>query len=133
MAADAMTWIRWIGVAYLLYLGARTWSEPPGEIGAAPARPAMFWRGFMIAALNPKTLLFIAAFLPQFVVANGSIAGQLSVVGGVFLAVLLAGDLVWALSVASTRRLFDRFARVRNRLTGGFLMAAGVGLALARR
>lgn len=133
MAADALTWIRWGGVLYLLYLGVRTWREPPGDISHIQARPAMFWRGLMIAAVNPKTLLFIAAFLPQFVVQDGSIAGQLSVVAGVFLAVLLAGDLVWAMSAASSRRLLERFARVRNRITGGILVAAGVGLALARR
>ena len=133
MAADALTWIRWCGVVYLLYLGVRTWREPPGDISHIKARPTMFWRGLMIAAVNPKTLLFIAAFLPQFVIQDGSIAGQLSVVGGVFLAVLRAGDLVWAMSAASSRRLFERFARVRNRITGGVLVAAGVGLALARR
>lgn len=133
LAADTLTWIRWAGVVYLVYLGLRTWNEPAGDIGKIEARPAMFWRGCMIAALNPKTLLFIAAFLPQFVVADGGFAGQLSVVGVVYMVVLLAGDTVWAYSAASARRVFDRFARVRNRVTGGFLIAAGLGLAMARR
>lgn len=133
LAAHALTWIRWAGVAYLLYLGVRTWSKPAEDIRSIRAMPAMFWRGFMIAAVNPKTLLFIAAFLPQFVVPNGGIAGQLVVVGAVFLGVLLAGDVVWAYGAASARRVFDRYARLRNRVTGGFLVAAGLGLALARR
>jgi threonine/homoserine/homoserine lactone efflux protein len=133
LAADAMSWIRWAGVVYLVYLGVRTWNEPAGPIGNVTAAPAMFWRGFLIAVVNPKTLLFIAAFLPQFVSPAGSIAGQFAAVGAVFLAVLLAGDVGWALGAASARRVFDRFEHVRNRVTGGFLIVAGAGLALARR
>ena len=133
LAADALTWIRWAGVAYLLYLGVRTWREPAGDIRKIKAVPAMFWRGFMIAAINPKTLLFIAAFLPQFVVPDGGLAGQFVVVGAVFLGVLLAGDVVWAYGATSAQRVFDHYAHLRNRVTGGFLVAAGVGLALARK
>ena len=133
LAADALTWIRWAGVCYLVYLGIRTWNEPAEDIGKVTAAPAVFWRGFMIAAVNPKTLLFIAAFLPQFVVSNGSVTGQFAVVGAIFLTVLLFGDIIWALFAASARRLFDRHAAARNRITGGFLVAAGVGLAMARR
>lgn len=133
LAADALSWIRWAGVAYLIYLGVRTWNEPADKLSTDAAVPNMFWRGFMIAAVNPKTLLFIAAFLPQFVVDNGSVAGQLSMVAVVFLVVLLAGDTIWALTAASARKALDRFSGARNRITGGFLVAAGVGLALARR
>ena len=133
LAADALTWIRWAGVAYLVYLGIRTWHEPPEDISRVSAAPAVFWRGLIIAAVNPKTLLFIAAFLPQFVVANGSISGQFAVVGAVFLCVLLVGDVIWALSAASARKLFACYGTARNRITGGFLVAAGAGLAMARR
>ena len=50
-----------------------------------------------------------------------------------FLAVLLAGDIVWAATAGSARRLLDRYSAARNRITGGFLVAAGIGLALARK
>lgn len=133
LAAEALTWIRWAGVAYLLYLGIRTWNEPASDLNSVSAAPAIFWRGCMIAAINPKTLLFNAAFLPQFVVANGDASQQLAVVASVFLIVLLLGDLVWALGASSARRLLDRYSGARNRVTGGFLVAAGVGLALSRR
>jgi threonine/homoserine/homoserine lactone efflux protein len=49
------------------------------------------------------------------------------------MAVLLMGDLVWAFLAGSARDLLDRFANARNRITGGFLVAAGAGLALSRR
>ena len=133
LAAEALTWIRWAGVVYLVYLGVRIWNEPADDLSKVTAAPAMFWRGCMIAALNPKTLLFNAAFLPQFIVDNGSITSQLALVSAVYLAVLLFGDMIWAATAASTKRLLDRYAGARNRITGGFLVAAGVGLALSRR
>jgi threonine/homoserine/homoserine lactone efflux protein len=133
MAADALVWIRWAGVAYLVYLGVRTWNEPAGDLGTVVAAPAMFRRGCVIAAINPKTLLFNAAFLPQFVGSGGNAGIQLAVVATVFLAVVLVGDMIWALTAGSARQLLSRFSGVRNRLTGGFLVVAGVGLALSRR
>lgn len=133
LAADALTWVRWFGVAYLIYLGIRTWNEPADDLSNVTAAPAMFWRGCMIAAINPKTLLFNAAFVPQFIVADGGASGQLPVVAAVFLAVLLVGDLLWASMAGSARRVLDRYAKARNRITGSFLVAAGAGLAFVRR
>jgi len=133
LAADALVWIRWAGVAYLVYLGIRTWNEPTSDLGAVSAAPAMFWRGCMIAAINPKTLLFNAAFVPQFIVADGGASGQLAVVAAVFLTVLLVGDMLWALTAGSARKLLSQYSSTRNRVTGGFLIVAGVGLALSRR
>lgn len=132
-AAEALNWIRWAGVAYLVYLGIRTWNEPADDLGRVQAAPALFWRGVLIAAINPKTLLFIAAFLPQFVVIDGGLAGHPATVAAVFLAVLLAGDVVWAATAGSARQLLARYSAARNRITGGFLVAAGIGLALARK
>jgi threonine/homoserine/homoserine lactone efflux protein len=100
-AAEALVWIRWAGVAYLIYLGIRTWNEPASDLAGVQARPAVFWRAVMIAAINPKTLLFIAAFLPQFVVIDGGPAGHPATIAAVFLAVLLADDL----SQSNHRRL----------------------------
>ncbi len=133
LAAEVLTWIRWAGVIYLIYLGIRTWNTPAEDLGNVKAAPVIFWRAVMIAAINPKTLLFIAAFLPQFVVLGTGVMGHPATIATVFLAVLLVGDLVWALMADSARQLLDRFATARNRITGGFLVAAGVGLALSRR
>ena len=132
-AAEALLWIKWVGVAYLVYLGIRTWREPADDLSKIEAAPAMFWRGCLIAVLNPKTLLFNAAFIPQFVGAAEATAPQLAVVATVFLAVLFVGDVLWAAFASSARRVLSRYATMRNRLTGAFLTAAGVGLALSRR
>lgn len=133
MAAETLTWIRWAGVAYLVWLGVRTWREPCQDLGKVTAAPAMFWRGCLLAAVNPKTLLFNAAFLPQFIASDGATIAQLALVAAVFLGVVLIGDVLWALFAASATRLLTRRAAARQRITGGFLVAAGIGLALSRR
>jgi threonine/homoserine/homoserine lactone efflux protein len=131
--ANALTWIRWAGVLYLVWLGIRTWRTPADDLSKIIAAPVVFWRACLVAAANPKTLLFNAAFIPQFAASEGNAAAQLALVAVVFLAVLLLGDVLWALLAGSARKLLDRQQAVRNKITGGFLVAAGIGLALARR
>ena len=87
----------------------------------------------MLAAINPKTLLFNAAFIPQFVVVNDATATQLLPLGSVFLAVVFFGDMLWALFAHSARNVLARFARFRSRVVSGALAAAAIGLALSRK
>ncbi len=130
-AADTLAWIRWAGVVYLVWLGIRMWREPVAESQEVEAVPAMFWRGCLLAVLNPKILLFNAAFVPQFV-GDGSTA-QFALVATVFVGVLFVGDVLWAVFANSARQLLSRNALWRNRITGIFLAAAGIGLAFSRR
>ena len=131
LAAEALTWIRWAGVVYLVWLGIITWRARAGDLGKVVAAPVLFWRGCFVAAVNPKTLLFNAAFLPQF--AGGGSFAELTLVATVLLTVLLLGDFVWALFASSARGLLEKSSQTRNRITGSFLIAAGIGLALSRR
>lgn len=131
LAADLLIWIRWAGVFYLIWLGVRIWREPATDLEKMAAAPALFWRGCMLAAVNPKTLLFNAAFIPQF--AGDESGAHFGLLAGVFLGVLFSGDVAWALFASSARKFIGSAARWRNRVTGAFLTAAGVGLALARR
>ncbi len=133
VAADALNWIRWAGVIYLIWLGIRTWMEPAEDLSKISAAPAVFWRACLVAAVNPKTLLFNAAFLPQFVSSGGSATVQFAMVSGVFLTVLLLGDMSWALTAGSAGQLLEKHAAARNKITGGFLVAAAIGLSLSRR
>jgi len=132
VAADLMQWIRWAGVVYLVWLGVQTWRSPVVDLDAIQARPAVFWRACIVAAVNPKTLLFNAAFLPQFV-GVGATTMQLTIVAAIFLIVLLLGDLLWVLFAHSARPLLHKATGLRNRVTGAFLVVAGIGLALSRR
>ena len=132
LAADALNTLRWLGVLYLLWLGFRTFREPPAELGNTIARRRLLGRSMLIAVANPKTLLFNAAFLPQFMPA-GAAAGTLWLLAAVFLLVIFVGDLLWALFAASARPLFAGFSGAANRIAGGMLCLAALGLALSRR
>lgn len=132
IAAAALAWIKWAGVVYLIWLGICTWRQPIEDLDAIEAQRTAIWRGCLIAASNPKTLLFNAAFLPQFIAADAA-AAAIMAVAAVFLTVLLVGDMLWALCASSARPLLRRYWRLHNRLSGGFFVAAGAGLALSRR
>jgi len=133
--AGALTFIKWFGVAYLVFLGIRAWREPASDLSGIKPQSSgnVFWHGVLLAIINPKTLLFNAAFLPQFVGNTSNPGGQLLLLSGVFLAVIIVGDALWAVFAASARRGLSRYGHLRNRVTGGFLVAAGLGLALSRR
>jgi threonine/homoserine/homoserine lactone efflux protein len=131
-AASALTWIKWLGVLYLLILGVLTWRRPADGLHEIPAGRRVFGHSFFIAVANPKTLMFNAAFLPQFVPAGAGMI-ELSQAAAVLLGVIGAGDLCWAIFASRARSWLASFATIRNRLSGGFLIAAGVGLALSRR
>ena len=135
LVADALTWIKWIGVVYLLWIGLRTWNEPAPDLAdtKAQSQTRAFWRGVILAVINPKTLLFNAAFLPQFVGNAPNAGGQLLLLAAVFMTVIIVGDALWAVFAATARRWLGHTGHLHNRISGGFLVTAGVGLALSRR
>ncbi len=138
LLAGLFDWLRWLGVAYLFWLGLRTWHSAASDLSGIAAEPrsarAIFARGFLVSLTNPKTLLFYAAFLPQFVSAETAAATQqLLLLSGTFLAIAVLLDGTWALLAGHLRSLLRSRVGLRNRLTGGLLMGAGLGLALARR
>lgn len=137
LLASAFEWLRWLGVVYLLWLGVTAWRAPADDLSrVAPQRRAawtIYVRGLLVGITNPKTLLFYVAFLPQFIAADGDVPRQLSLLAVTFVVVAALLDGVWALLAGRLRGLLSRRSTLRNRLTGGLLMGAGVGLALARR
>jgi threonine/homoserine/homoserine lactone efflux protein len=139
LLADWFEWLRWIGVAYLLWLGWNEWRTAPVVLDTAPALPmrgSRLWaQGFVVCLTNPKVLLFCAAFFPQFVRPQGSLLGQMALLGATFIAIGLSCDTACALLAGRMReRLKDlRRVRLRHRITGTLLIGTGIGLALARR
>ena len=126
-------------MAYLIFLGVREWRARPdtraGAAGDAASARACFWQGFMVSATNPKTLLFYAAFFPQFVDPALPPGFQMVVLSVTFVAIALVFDGSYALLAGRARRWFanERRARVRNRVTGTLLIGAGLGLAIVRK
>ena len=129
-------WVRWAGVAYLVFLGVQTWRAPAVDLGAVGAQPrsarAMLVRAAVVSLTNPKTLLFYGAFFPQFIAPDRPIGPQVWVMCATFIVVAAVIDSLWALAAARARGLLGARGRLRNRISGGLLVGAGVGLALAR-
>lgn len=135
LAGQGFTLLRWAGVVYLVWLGWRAWRSPPNALAGARLDGAsaltMVARGFVTSLLNPKTLIFYAAFLPQFVI--GADPGQqMALLAVTMVAVTAAVDSGWALLAARLSAIATRWGQWRGRLTGALLIAAGVGLAIAR-
>jgi threonine/homoserine/homoserine lactone efflux protein len=135
--ADWFEWVRWLGVIYLVYIGVRQWRAVPVDLTRtkpqAKSVRAIYVRGLLVSLTNPKTLLFYAAFLPQFITEDGQIEAQLTVLSLTFLAIAVLLDGAWALAASGARSFLATRGRIRNRLSGGLLIGAGIGLALARR
>jgi len=134
IVSSALIWLKWLGAAYLVYLGIRTWNRNSASLAgiSVAATGRSLPDGAVLALANPKTLAFNAAFLPQFIATDANPGQELAIVAAVFLAVLIAGDLLWVVFAAGARRWLARAGRLRDRLAGGFLVGAGVGLALAQ-
>jgi threonine/homoserine/homoserine lactone efflux protein len=136
LLASSFEYLRWLGVAYLVFLGVRTWRQQHDELAVAPQPRSMrvvFVRGVAISLTNPKVLFFYGAFFPQFIVANERIAPQLLALTSTFLILAIVFDSGWAILAGRLRHLVAGYTRLRHRLTGGVLIAAGLGLATARR
>ncbi len=135
--AVSFDWLRWLGVAYLVWLGIAAWRSSVVDLTRTVPQPRSAWmiyvRGFLVGLTNPKTLLFYGAFLPQFVTPGPTAADQLLLLAATFLVVAVVLDGLWAVLAGRLRTLLAVHARLRNRLTGGLLIGAGVGLALAHK
>ena len=139
MLAAGFEWLRWAGVLYLLWLGMRQWRAVPVALEdidpAAVSARRLFWQGFVVSASNPKTLLFYAAFLPQFLDPARPPLPQLLLLSVTFLTLAIVLDGTYTLLAGRLRPWFRgrQRARLRQRLSGALLIGAGLGLALARR
>ncbi len=138
VGAEGFEWLRWAGAAYLVYLGIKQWrgaSEPLIFDSSSVSKTNLFVQGLVITIPNPKSLIFIAAFLPQFIDATRPLGLQITFIIPTFLVITFCVTSVWAL-VAGNVRGFLRSQRAFQsifRTAGGLMIIAGMGLALARR
>jgi homoserine/homoserine lactone efflux protein len=132
--------VKWLGVAYLVYLGVVTWRAPARGFQDNPhdeARTArdVFLRGFFVNITNPKGIIFFAAILPQFIdVARPQLA-QYAILAATTFAVDLVVMMGYTALAAKVLRLMRDPGHLRwvNRGLGGAFVAAGVALASFRR
>jgi threonine/homoserine/homoserine lactone efflux protein len=128
--------IRWVGAAYLVFLGIQAWRNAgrEAELPPPPGR-VHFWRGFLVALSNPKTIAFFTAFLPQFVDPALPAEFQLAVMCAVSVLMAAVTDTAWAIAAGLGRAWFVKpaCARFLGRVSGAVLIGGGVWLSLSRR
>jgi threonine/homoserine/homoserine lactone efflux protein len=130
-SATVFTALRWVGGAYLIYLGVKLWRAPVAEALEAEAPPAslkrIFAHAYAVTALNPKGMVFFVAFVPQFLTASAPFLPQVAVLEATFVTLAILNSAAYAMLASAARRRL-RQARVRrlvNRVGGTLLIGAG--------
>jgi len=130
--------LKWIGAAYLIWLGIELWRAGATH-EAAPRRERasrlrMLAHAWLVTALNPKSITFFIAFLPQFLDPRRDFSAQMLVCEATFLALAFANAFGYALAASRGRALArsPRALGLINKAGGTLLIAAGVAAAAAR-
>jgi threonine/homoserine/homoserine lactone efflux protein len=138
-SALAFQFVKYIGAAYLIYLGLRALRSGGTDVQHAIADQrrlrSIFAQGVLVNLLNPKTALFFLAFLPQFIdPAGGHATLQILQLGVLFALMGWLSDSAWALLagiVAGRLRGSARFRRAQRNVSGGALIALGLASAFS--
>jgi threonine/homoserine/homoserine lactone efflux protein len=130
-SVSALTFLRFAGAAYLIFLGIQRWREADAPIRQEPARVGrVFAQGFVTQLLNPKVAVFFVAFLPQFLNPAQPIAPQVAVLGAIYVSIAIAVDASYVMSAAALSRRFAQSAVARRR-TGRIAAVSYVALGVA--
>ncbi len=139
-SATLFTILKLLGAAYLIWLGVQLWRADPSANRDVAAREeasarSMFWNCYVVTALNPKSIVFFIAFVPQFVDASGPLLLQFVILEATFLSLAAITLTTWAILAGRIRTRLQEPGTVRavNRIGGSFLIAAGLVTAAARR
>jgi len=140
-SAVAFTIVKYLGAAYLIYLGLRTLlskAEAHSVDGIeSKSLTRIFSQGFIVNLLNPKTALFFLAFLPQFVSAErGSVTLQIIALGAIFVTLAVFSDGLYAIIAGSAGSYLSsnlRIAKLQKNFAGTMYIALGITAALSGR
>jgi threonine/homoserine/homoserine lactone efflux protein len=125
-----LTVLKWVGGAYLVWLGIQVWRSPPISIATDRTivqvkSSSLFRQGFLSAATNPKGILFFAAFLPQFIDPARSLHVQFVVMATTFAVIEFITELVLASLAQRITAWLARVGRTFNRVCGAVFIAIG--------
>jgi threonine/homoserine/homoserine lactone efflux protein len=136
----AFTVVKWVGVAYLAYLGVRLLlskgklTELDPDTDPRGSRRAVFAKCFIVAVTNPKGYLFVGALMPQFISAAEPQVPQYLVISLVFVSIDFAIQFVYAMVGSQVMRLLKRRGALwLDRVCGAVLLGLAASLAFARR
>ena len=137
-SATLFTVLKWIGAGYLIWLGIGLW-RAGGTLQAevrteATAARRMLAHAWLVTTLNPKSIIFFVAFLPQFLDPAGDFRTQMAIFEATFVTLAFANAFGYALLASRARRLATspRAIRIVNRVGGTALIAAGAAAVTAR-
>ena len=130
-------WVRFIGAAYLVWLGIKLVRAPIEGIDTdappAPPRGGFLLQGLTVLLSNPKVLVFFGAFIPQFVDLEQNHFLQVGILGATFMIAAGVTDVIYAVAAGRARKFFSaRRTRLLSRISGVFMIGGGVWLALTR-
>lgn len=136
-SAHALTLLKLLGGAYLVWLGVQLWRAPAIDLQAAGgdrgvSALSLFRQGLLTAVSNPKALLFYGAFLPQFIDPTRDLMTQFVVMAVVFVVIEIITEVLLAMLAHRVRPWLQRLGRRFNRACGGLFVAMGVALPLTR-
>ena len=125
--------VKWAGVAYLVWMGLRTFRTGRSDAGAeaaAPSSRALWFQGFFTSASNPKAVVFFAALFPQFIDPSAALWPQIAILGGTYL--FIDGVMLTLYGLVAERALgpLARNPRLLNRISGSLMIGAASLLAL---
>ncbi len=139
-SATLFTALKLFGAAYLIWLGIQLWRADPSPEAVTSAESSahgrrMFWNCYIVTALNPKSIVFFIAFVPQFIDPTGPLTIQFVILEATFLALAAVNVAIWALLIEQIRSRFQRPSTLRmvHRMGGSFLIGAGLLTAAVRR
>lgn len=132
-SGEVLLIMKWLGAAYLIYLGIQVWRSPAMSLNQptqsqGKSNLALFRTGLTTALSNPKVILFFAAFFPQFIDPERSLLSQFIVMAATIAVVEFTVEYALARAAFQLRPMLERFGKVFNRCCGG--MFAAIGLAL---
>jgi threonine/homoserine/homoserine lactone efflux protein len=131
--------LKWIGAAYLIYLGIRLWRAPVSVRDTPDTTETRTGRivahAYAVTALNPKSIIFFVAFVPQFIDPHASALPQIAVFETTFVVLATCNAFAYAMLAAAARNMVRnaRVQRVVNRTGGSLLIAAGLFAAAWKR
>ena len=136
-SASALLVLKWVGGAYLVWLGIQLWRAPPLQLQPSADTPfarrsQLFRQGLFAAVSNPKALLFYGAFLPQFLDPARSLWLQFAVMAGTFAAIECVVEYLLARMAHRIRPVLEGYGKRFNRICGGAFAAMGVALPMTR-
>ncbi|MCM2453885.1 LysE family translocator [Rhizobium sp. CG4] len=134
-SAALFTVLKWVGAAYLIYLGIKLWRAPviggdasQGDVTGKERPMRIFLHTYIVTALNPKSIVFFVAFLPQFLVPALPWLPQMVIFETTFLVLAIINAALYGLLASAARNTIRKpsVQKVVNRTGGSLLIGAGL-------